>query len=237
MLLPGVVAVLAHHAEAMCIEGVHRGLVVATSRIDISGEGVLVVRVVVLIVRLVVVVLIGLLHGEAVKAVAGVGRVRANHDEAVRLVGGERCEELLGLVFGDAAVDVEDHRVLTVLESVLLDVHGVAVDDVADAGVAPQLKAAGVDEGVEHPIEQLVRPLGVESADDVGGVLAHVVAEAQDVVGVDGVVRNARGVLPGHLSGLDEQGGVRDDQCADAFIISVEVDKELGDGHACSLGL
>ena len=130
-------------------------------------------------------------------AVAGIGRVRANHDEAVRLIGGEHCEELLGLVFGDVAVDLEDHCALTVFEAVLLDVHRVAVDDVADASVAPQLKAAGVDEGVEYPIEQLVRPLRAESADDVGGVFAHVVAEAQDVVGVDGVVGNARGVLPG----------------------------------------
>ena len=154
-----------------------------------------------------------------------------------RLVGGERCEELLGLVFGDATVDFEDHPVLTVIEAVLFDVNSVAVDDVADTCFTPQLETASVDVGVKHLVEQLVRSFGVDPADDVGGVFAHVVAEAQDVVGVDGVVGSARGVLPGHLSGLDEQGGVRDDQRADAFFISVEVDGELGGGHAYSLGL
>ena len=143
------------------------------------------------------------------------------------------CEERVGVC--NVAVHFIEHRVATVVEAVLLSANSLAVDDVADVSVTPELQAAGIDESVEDPVEQLVRLVGAGPADDVSAVRAHVVADAQDVVGVDGVVGNARGILSGHLSGLDEQGGVGDDQHAHAFGKGAEIERGLGGGHALLL--
>lgn len=193
---------------------------VAASRIDVTDEGVLGV----------------LLDVETANVVAEFRLIGANHDEAVRLIGGECCEELLGLVFGDAAVDVEGHCVLTVLEAVLLYVNGVAVDDVADACVAPQFEAAAVDVGMEDPVEQLVGCTGVALVDDVPLERAHVVAEVQHLVGVNCVVFDTGGVLARNTARTDEQSCVSDEQVAQSLIVRAQVDGEFGGGHACSSG-
>lgn len=152
-MLPGVVAVLTHHAETMCVERGHQGLVVAARRFDVTRKGVFVFRVVFVVVG---VVIIGLLHGKTVNAEALFGRVRPNHDEAIPPLTPYGSDELLGLVRGDTAVDFDGHRVLdvpTILEVVLLRQDNLAVNDVADTGVTPVLAAAGLDVGVEDRVE------------------------------------------------------------------------------------
>lgn len=178
----------------------------------------------------------GVLWIETPDADADLRRVRANQDIGIVLICNERVEELLGLVCGDAAVDLEGQRVLTILEAVLLDKHGLAIDDVVDTSVAPHLHATSVDECVKDAIEELVGPCGFQVADDVpavhvGVAFRVVVAEREKPVRVFGVVPDACRILTRHTTRTHQQAGICDEHIADAFGVFVEVDWKLGEGH------
>lgn len=171
---------------------------------------------------------------ETLSGVAKLRRVGTNHDVVLGDVGvaDDLVDEPVGLLLRDIAVDPVGLSVGAVGETVHLICDHLAVDDVADACVTPQRHAAAVDVGIEHPFKQLVGLGEAERRDDVPGVHAHVVAEHEDASGVDGVVGNTRGVLPGHLAGLDEHTSIRDDQFSLALL--VEVNNKFS-GHVCSL--
>ncbi len=185
------------------------------------------------LVLIIEVVLNGLADGEAACGVAMLRRVGANHDEAIRLaeIARERSKELFSRVFGDFAVHVEVHRVGAVFEAVLLDTDGLAVDDVADACVAPQLETASVNVGVEDTVEQLVGRVRVSLVDDVPLVFTHVVAKAQQPVGVSCVVLDTGGVLTGNTAWTDEQCCVCDEQCALSLVDRVGVEGKFSSEH------
>lgn len=202
---------------------------------------------VVVLVAEVVVVVVDVREGrnELGSGEALLGRAVGTHGDVALLgldLAGQGGEELLLLVLGDVAVHGEVLGVGPVLEAVL-DVFGdLVVDLVVDERVAPQLQAAVVDEGVEHPVEEPVGGLGVEVRDDGRAVLAHVVADVEDGPGVAGVVVDAGRVLAGDGARADEDGGVADEQLGEVLVL-VQVDgllglddAEGGHGGICSLG-
>lgn len=173
-----------------------------------------------------------MLHGKTANTEALLGRIRPNHDKAVRLVGAQARDELFGLAGDDAAVDVENHRVPAIVEAVLLHLNGLAVDDVADTSVAPELRATHVDVGRDDLIEQRVSGCGIFLAQDVPLEVTPVVAETQHQVSVGTVVRDAGRVLALN-SRADEQVRVgNDDRARRPRIYNVlQVDNLLGNLH------
>lgn len=145
-----------------------------------------------------------MLHGKTANTEALFGRIRPNHDKAVRLAGAQARDELFGLAGDDAAVDAENHRVPAIVEAVLL-LNGLAIGgDKADPSIAPELEAAHVHVRREDLIEQRVSGRGILLAHDVPLEVTPVVAEVQHPVSVGAVVRDTGGVLA--LNGrTDEQ--------------------------------
>jgi hypothetical protein len=239
---PGALALL-HGERVVGPQAVHLGADAGVGRLAATPFALilaLIARVVRLVEVIFGIILLGVSGDDALGRVAQLRGVRADHDEALILIGlGNRpADGGFHLTFGHVAVHEEGHGVVAIVPAVRVVIDGLAVDQVKHAGIATQLEAAGIHVAVEHPAEELVRLHRRAREDDVSRLVPlAIVAEAEHAVGVVGIVLVVAVVLARH-GGADEQLRVGDDQRAEALRLVVEVDGEFGGGrgdHDCLL--